>query len=334
MKLRNRKTMNFAKRALAGVAAAAFSALLAAPALAAEWSPTKPVRFIVGFPPGGATDLVARIVQPKVSESLGEQVIVDNRPGANGILSLQILKNAEPDGHTVAMGHFGGLVISPAIQKVPYDPFKDFTYITMLVSLQNILIVRPSVPAKTLPEFLAYAKAQQGRLNYASSGVGSPGHLAGVLLSSMTKVPMTHIPYKGGGPAMSDLIAGHVPAFIAVISTAVPQVKSGKVRAIAVTGTKRSAALPEVPTVAEAGVKGYSATNWYGLLAPAKTPASIVNRLNRDFVAALKSPDVIKQLNDRGIDPAPSTPAEYLDFARSEQKRWLPIIKEANIKAE
>lgn len=334
MKLRNRKTMNFAKRALAGVAAAAFSALLAAPALAAEWSPTKPVRFIVGFPPGGATDLVARIVQPKVSESLGEQVIVDNRPGANGILSLQILKNAEPDGHTVAMGHFGGLVISPAIQKVPYDPFKDFTYITMLVSLQNILIVHPSVPAKTLPEFLAYAKAQQGRLNYASSGVGSPGHLAGVLLSSMTKVPMTHIPYKGGGPAMSDLIAGHVPAFIAVISTAVPQVKSGKVRAIAVTGTKRSAALPEVPTVAEAGVKGYSATNWYGLLAPAKTPASIVNRLNRDFVAALKSPDVIKQLNDRGIDPAPSTPAEYLDFARSEQKRWLPIIKEANIKAE
>ena len=334
MKLRNRKTMNFAKRALAGVAAAAFSALLAAPALAAEWSPTKPVRFIVGFPPGGATDLVARIVQPKVSESLGEQVIVDNRPGANGILSLQILKNAEPDGHTVAMGHFGGLVISPAIQKVPYDPFKDFTYITMLVSLQNILIVHPSVPAKTLPEFLAYAKAQQGRLNYASSGVGSPGHLAGVLLSSMTKVPMTHIPYKGGGPAMSDLIAGHVPAFIAVISTAVPQVKSGKVRAIAVTGTKRSAALPEVPTVAEAGVKGYSATNWYGLLAPAKTPASIVNRLNRDFVAALKSPDVIKQLNDRGIDPAPSTPAEYLDFARSEQTRWLPIIKEANIKAE
>ena len=334
MKLRNRKTMNFAKRALAGVAAAAFSALLAAPALAAEWSPTKPVRFIVGFPPGGATDLVARIVQPKVSESLGEQVIVDNRPGANGILSLQILKGAEPDGHTVAMGHFGGLVISPAIQKVPYDPFKDFTYITMLVSLQNILIVHPSVPAKTLPEFLAYAKAQQGRLNYASSGVGSPGHLAGVLLSSMTKVPMTHIPYKGGGPAMSDLIAGHVPAFIAVISTAVPQVKSGKVRAIAVTGTKRSAALPEVPTVAEAGVKGYSATNWYGLLAPAKTPASIVNRLNRDFVAALKSPDVIKQLNDRGIDPAPSTPAEYLDFARSEQKRWLPIIKEANIKAE
>jgi len=312
----------------------ALLATLPASLPAADWKPTKPVRFIVGFPPGGATDLVARILQPKLNESLGEQTVVDNRPGANGILSLQMLKNAEPDGHTVAMGHFGGLVISPAIQKVPYDPFKDFTYVTMLVSLQNIVIVHPSVPVKTLPEFIAHAKSQQGRLNYASSGVGSPGHLSGVLLSSLAKVPMTHIPYKGGGPAMTDLIAGHVPAFIAVISTAVPQVKSGKVRAIAVTGAKRSSALPDVPTVAEAGVKGYTATNWYGLLAPAKTPPSVVARLNRDFVAALKAPDVVRQLNERGIDSAPSSAAEYLEFARSEQKRWLPVIKEANIKAE
>lgn len=312
----------------------ALLATLPASLPAADWKPTKPVRFIVGFPPGGATDLVARILQPKLNESLGEQTVVDNRPGANGILSLQMLKNAEPDGHTVAMGHFGGLVISPAIQKVPYDPFKDFTYVTMLVSLQNIVIVHPSVPVKTLPEFIAHAKSQQGRLNYASSGVGSPGHLSGVLLSSLAKVPMTHIPYKGGGPAMTDLIAGHVPAFIAVISTAVPQVKSGKVRAIAVTGAKRSSALPDVPTVAEAGVKGYTATNWYGLLAPAKTPPSVVARLNRDFVAALKAPDVVRQLNERGIDSAPSSAAEYLEFAQSEQKRWLPVIKEANIKAE
>ncbi|MGQ0752168.1 MAG: Bug family tripartite tricarboxylate transporter substrate binding protein [Betaproteobacteria bacterium] len=315
-------------------AAIALLATLPATVPAAEWKPTKPVRFIVGFPPGGATDLVARILQPRLSESLGEQTVVDNRPGANGLISLQILKGAEPDGHTVAMGHFGGLVISPAIQKVPYDPFKDFAYVTMLVSLQNIIIVHPSVPVKTLKEFITHATAQQGRLNYASSGVGSPGHLSGVLLSSLTKVPMTHIPYKGGGPAMTDLIAGHVPSFIAVISTAVPQVKSGKVRAIAVTGSKRSDALPDVPTVAEAGVKGYAATNWYGLLAPAKTPPAVVNRLNRDFVAALKSPDVVKQLIERGIDSAPSSAAEYLQFARSEQKRWLPVIKEANIKAE
>lgn len=334
MKLSKLDVKTFSGRALAGLAAALAFGSLAVPAVAADWKPTKPVRFIVGFPPGGATDLVARILQPKLTESLGQQTVVDNRPGANGILSLQILKNAEPDGHTVAMGHFGGLVISPAIQKVPYDPYKDFTYIGMLVSLQNILIVHPSLPAKNLSEFLDYARKQQGRLNYASSGVGSPGHLSGVLLSSLTKVPMTHIPYKGGGPAMTDLLAGHVPAFIAVISTAVPQVQAGKVRAIAVTGAKRSQALPDVPTMAEAGVKGYAATNWYGLLAPAKTPAAIVNRLNRDFVAALNSPDVVKQLHARGIDPAPSTPAEYVSFVHSEQKRWLPVIKEAHIKAE
>jgi tripartite-type tricarboxylate transporter receptor subunit TctC len=316
------------------LAAITLVAILPAGVSAADWKPTKPLRFIVGFPPGGATDLVARILQPRLTESLGEQTVVDNRPGANGVISLQLLKNAEPDGHTVAMGHFGGLVISPAIQKVPYDPFKDFAYVTMLVSLQNIVIVHPSVPVKSLSEFIAHAKAQQGRLNYASSGVGSPGHLSGVLLSSMTKVPMTHIPYKGGGPAMTDLIAGHVPSFIAVISTAVPQVKSGKVRAIAVTGSKRSNALPDVPTVAEAGVKGYAATNWYGLLAPAKTSPAVVSRLNRELVAALKSPEVVKQLNERGIDSSPSGAAEYLEFARSEQKRWLPVIKEANIKAE
>jgi len=324
----NRKVIAVAR------ALAALSVAIPAASYAAEWKPTKPVRFIVGFPPGGATDLVARFLQPKLTESFGEQTVVDNRPGANGVISLQILRNAEPDGHTLAMGHFGGLVISPAIQKLLYDPFKDFTYVAMLVSLQNIIIVHPSVPAKSLSEFITHAKAQQGRLNYASSGVGSPGHLSGVLLSSMAKVPMTHIPYKGGGPAITDLLAGHVPAFFAVISTAVPHVQAGKVRAIAVTGTKRAGALPDVPTVAEAGVKGYAATNWYGLLAPAKTPTAIVNRLNRDFVAALKSPDVVKQLNARGIDAAPSTPAEYVAFARSEQKRWLPVIREANIKAE
>jgi len=316
------------------IAALFATSLIAGPALAADWAPTKPVRFIVGFPPGGATDLVARIMQPKLSAALGTQVIVDNRPGANGVISLQILKNSEPDGHTVAMGHIGGLVISPAIQKVNYDPYKDFAYIGMLVSLQNILIVHPSVPAKNLTEFLAYAKSQQGRLNYASSGIGSPGHLAGVLLETMTKVPMTHVPYKGGGPAITDLIAGHVPSFIAVISTAVPHVQSGKVRAIGVTGAKRAEALPNVPTIAEAGVKGYLATNWYGLLAPGKTPAPVVSRLNRDFVAALKNPEVVKQLKDRGIDAAPSTAAEYLEFVRSEEKRWVPIIKAANITAE
>jgi len=306
--------------------------LIAAPVFAADWGPTKPIRFIVGFPPGGATDLVARILQPKLSVSLGNQVIVDNRPGANGVISMQILKNSEPDGHTVGMSHIGSMVVSPEIQNVGYDPLKDFSHVGMLVTLQNILIVHPSMPVKNLAEYLALAKAQPGRINYASSGIGSPGHLAISLLETMTGVSLNHVPYKGGGPAITDLIAGHVPSYIAVISTAVPHVKSGKARAIAVTSAKRSEALPEVPTIAESGVKGYAAINWYGLTAPPKTPAAIVARLNKDFTAALHSPDVIQQLNARGIDAAPSSGADYVKFIRSEQQRWVPVIRKAKIK--
>jgi len=294
------------------------------------WAPTKPIRFIVGFPPGGATDLVARILQPHLTSSLGNTVVVDNRPGANGVISMQVLARSETDGHTIAISHIGSLIVSPTIQKVGYDPMKDFSAVGMLVQLQNILIVHPSMPAKTLKEFLAIAKAQPGKLNYATSGVGSPGQLAGALLESMTGVTLNHVPYKGGGPAITDLVAGHIPSFIAVISTAVPHVLSGKARALAVTGGKRAEALPDVPTIAEAGVKDYLATNWYGLSAPARTAPNIINRLNADFTLALRHPEVIKQFKERGIEPAPSSGADYLAFIRSEQQRWIPIIKKSN----
>jgi len=321
------KTQRVVTHFLMGLAVAVSVSLNA---FAGEY-PTKPVRMIVGFPPGGATDLVARIIQPKVTELLGKQVIVDNRPGANGIISLDIIAHAEPDGYTVGFGHIGGLVISPAIQKVPYDPYTSFAPVGLMVTLQNIIITHPAVPAKNLKEFIALVKSKQGQLNYASSGIGSPGHLAGVLLESMTGIQISHVPYKGGGPAITDLIAGHVPSFFAVISTAVPHVQSGKARGIAVTGLKRAAALPQVPTVAESGVPGYAATNWYGLIAPAKTPKAIIDRINRDITAALKSPDVVQQLNARGIDSTPSSPAEYAKFIRDEDKKWVPIIKRANI---
>jgi len=280
------------------------------PAIAADWSPTKPVRMIVGFPPGGATDLVARIIQPKMTAALGKQVVIDNRPGANGVISNEILSRAEADGHTIGFGHIGTLVISPTIQKVPYDQHKDFASIGSVVSLQNLIIVHPTTPAKNLKEFIALAKSKAGQLNYASSGIGSPGHLAAALLESMAGLQMTHIPYKGGGPAITDLLAGHVPAFFAVISTGVPHVQSGKARGIAVTGIKRAEAL----------------------LAPAKTPPQIIERLNRDLVTALKSPDVIQQFKSNGIDAAPSTPAEFTRFILAEEKKWVPIIKKANIK--
>ena len=300
---------------------------------AADTYPRKPVRLIVGFPPGGATDLVARILQPKLLASLGQQVVVDNRPGANGTISLALLAQAQPDGYTIALGHLGGLVISPAIQKVQYDPSRDFTPIGLMVTLQNILITNPSVPVSTLKDFLALAKSKKGELNYASSGVGSPGHLAGVLLETMTGTPMTHIPYKGGGPAITDLLAGNVPAFFAVISTAVPHVLAKRAKAIAVTGDKRAEALPDVPTIAQAGVPGYSATNWYGLVAPAGTSSAIVAKLSKDVMAALGTAEVVKQLKDRGIDATPASPAAFAKFVADERKKWLPIIKRSHIGA-
>jgi tripartite-type tricarboxylate transporter receptor subunit TctC len=316
-------------QSLACLLAGAVAAGGAFPAVAQDF-PSKPVRLIVGFPPGGATDLVARILQPRLTEALGKQVIVDNRPGANGTISLDILSRAEPDGHTVAFGHIGGLVISPAIQKLPYDPVKSFAPLGLMVTLQNIIIAHPGVAAKSLKDYIAMARAKPGQVSYASSGVGSPGHLAGELLEDMTGIRLNHVPYKGGGPAITDLLAGHVPSFFAVISTAVPHVQSGKARGIAVTGDKRSGALPNVPTVAET-VKGYSATNWYGLVAPAKTPRAVVDRLGKELTAALRHPDVVRQLEARGIDSTPTSPQEYAAYILSETKKWGPIIRRANI---
>lgn len=312
----------------------AFALAMSAPVSGAEWAPQKPVRMIVGFPPGGATDLVARQIAPKMSAGLGRQVIVDNRPGANGVISNELIMRAEPDGHVIGFGHIGTLVISPVITKVPYDVQKDLAPVGMVVSLQNLIVVTPSLPAKNLKEYIALAKSKPGDMLYASSGSGSPGHLAAVLLESMTGVRMTHVPYKGGGPAIIDLVAGHVPSFFAVISTGVPHVRTGRIRAIAVTGAKRAEALPNVPTVDESGVKGYAATNWYGMLAPVATPAPIIERLNRELNTALKSPDVVAFLKDQGIDAAPGTPAEFGRHIASEQKKWAPIIKKSNIKVD
>jgi tripartite-type tricarboxylate transporter receptor subunit TctC len=305
---------------------------VASVATAAEWSPTKSIRFIVGNPPGGATDLVGRILQPKLTAALGKQVVVDNRPGANGLISLEILKNAEPDGHTVGLGHIGILIVSPAIQKVPFDPHTDFSPIGLMVSLQNIIITHPGVAAKNLGDYLALAKAKPGAMQYATSGIGSPGHLAASLLESMTGTQLTHVPYKGGGPAITDLLAGHVPSFFAVISTAVPHVQAGKVRGIAVTSTRRAEALPDVPTIAEAGVKGYAAINWYGLHAPAKTPSPVIQRLSKELLAVLRSPDIVQQFKERGIDTSPTSPADYAKYIHDEEAKWLPVIRKSNIR--
>ncbi len=319
---------------LAGfVCHAAMLCVISAAATAADY-PSRPVRIIIGFPPGGATDLVSRLMAPKYVEIFKQQFIVDNRSGANGVIGSDLAAKATPDGHTIHLATIGTLVISPAITKAPYDPVKDFAPISQAVALQNIFIVHPTLPAKSLQEMIALAKAKPGALNFATSGQGSPGHLAGELFKSMAKVNIVHVPYKGGGPALIDLVAGHVEIFVAVISTAVPQVKAGKVRALAVTGGKRAAALPDVPTVAETGIKGYEATNWYGYVAPAGTPGAIIERLHKETVAILNMPDVREALLSRGIEAAPSSPAEFAAFIRAENSKWDKVIKQSGIKGE
>lgn len=345
-------TRSFATRSFAArsLAALTFSALtfptLSFPAISAplaatpaspaltENYPVRPVRIIVGFPPGGATDLVARILSPKLTEALKQQVVVDNRAGANGTIAAKIAADATPDGYSLHLGTLGALVISPAITKVPYDPTQDFACISLAVKLQNIFITHPSVAAKSIPDLIQLAKQKPGALNYASSGLGSPGHLAGELFKGMTKVDMVHIPYKGGGPALADLMGGQIPVFVAVISTAVPPVKAGKAVALAVTGSKRSTALPNVPTVAETpALKGYEASNWYGMLAPDSTPKPVIARLHKEFAAVLADTGIREQLAAQGIEAVSSTPEEFNAYIRAESAKWGKVIRAANLKA-
>jgi tripartite-type tricarboxylate transporter receptor subunit TctC len=324
--------MNFARTGLKAAAACA-AAVFSLP-LAAQEYPAKSVRIILGFPPGGATDLVARMMAPKYSGLLKQQFIVDNRPGANGVIGSDLAAKAAPDGYTIHLATIGSLVLSPAVSKVPYDPLKDFAPISQAVALQNIFIVHPNLPPRTLKELIALAKSRPGALNFASSGQASPGHLAGELFKSMAGVKMVHVPYKGGGPAMVDLVAGHIEIFVAVISTAVPQVKAGKARALAVTGPKRAETLANVPTVAETGLKGYEATNWYGYVAPPATSRAIIERLHKATVAVLEMPDVRQMLLDQGIDAAPSSPEQFAAYIKSETAKWTRVIKAAGLKPE
>jgi tripartite-type tricarboxylate transporter receptor subunit TctC len=313
-------------------ALAACAAFAAALPVAAQEYPGKPVRIIIGFPPGGATDLVSRLMAPKYAGIFKQQFIVDNRPGANGVIGSDLAAKAAPDGYVIHLATVGSLVLSPATGKVPYDTIKDFAPISQSVALQNIFIVHPTLPARTLKNLIALAKAKPGALNYASSGAASPGHLAGELFKSMANVDLVHVPYKGGGPALVDLVAGHVEIFVAVVSTAAPQVRAGKARALAVTGPRRTAALPDVPTVAEAALKGYEATNWYGYVVPSATPRAIIDRLHKATVTVLEMGDVKQALLDQGIEAAPSSPERFASYIKSETGKWTKVIQAAKIK--
>lgn len=301
----------------------------------AQSYPTKPIRLIVPFPPGGGNDVIARVIAQKLSERLGQQVIVDNRAGANGIVGLQALMQSPPDGYTLAVGAAGPLAVNPSLyDKLPYDPLKDFSPITNMVNYPLLLVVHPSVPVKTTQDLVNLAKAKPKQLYFASPGSGNSGHLAGELLNSMANVQTVHVPYKGQGPALSDLISGQVQMLYSSIPSVLPQVKSGQLNALAVGSAKRVPSLPDIPTISESGVPGYEAYSWVGMVAPAKTPKDIVNRLNREIVDILKQKDVSEKLNQQGALPVGDSPEQFAAYIKVEIEKWGAVVRAANIKAD
>ena len=308
---------------------------LANGAASAQVYPTKPIRFVVPFAPGGSTDTLARVLALKLSDALGQQVVVDNRSGANGNIGMEIVAKAPADGHTILLGYIANVAIAPSLyEKLPFDPVKDYEPVTLIATSPNVLVAHPSVAAKNLKELIALAKAQPGKLNYASASVGSVGHLTGELLNELAGIKMTHVAYKGSGQAVTDLLGGHIQLMFSGFSSTLPHIKSGKLRALAQTGEKRSAALPDVPTIAESGFPNFEATAWYGVHAPAKTPKAIVNRLNAEIVKALKLPDVKERLSGLGFEIAASTPEAYGKYIRSEITKWAKVVKASGAKPE
>jgi len=296
--------------------------------------PERPIRFIAANAPGGGLDITARAIAPKLSAVLGQQVIVDNRAGAAGSLASDIVAKSTPDGYTIMVASLGGLAVNTNLYKgLTYHPLRDLAPITWATSGSNVLVVHPSVPAKSVQELIALAKAQPGKLSYGSSGAGNAGHLAGELFNGMAGIKMVHIPYKGGAPAMIDLLAGQIQLIFSSAPTAVPQVKAGKIRGLAVTTAKRSVILPELPTIAEAGLPGFEADNWYGVVTTMKTPRVIIDRLNAEIVRALHATDVTQLLLAQGLEVRTSTPQEFGAYMKSEFDKWARVIKDAGIVA-
>jgi tripartite-type tricarboxylate transporter receptor subunit TctC len=296
--------------------------------------PERPVRLVVPFAPGGTNDVIARIIGEKLSARLGQPFVADNRAGANSVVGSEIVAGAAPDGHTLLIVA-AGFAINPSLRrKLPYDTLRDFAPIGLVGGGPYVMVVHPSVPAKTLNEFIAWAKSRQGPVNYASVGLGSPPHLAAELLKLTAGIDLQHIPYKGGGAVLPDLLAGRVSLFFGSISTLQPHVRTGKLHAIAVTTARRAAAMPELPTFIESGLAGYEVNGWYGLLAPGKTPGAIVGRLNRELREVLSDADTRQRFVQRGIDPAPGTAKEFATLIQSEVAKWAKVIRAAGIKPE
>lgn len=314
------------------------TALIAAAAaitVSAQTYPTKPVRIIVTFPPGGPTDIVGRALAQKLTETFKQQFIVDNRPGAAGTIGTDIAAKSAPDGHTLLLGTSSGLSLNPALNpKLPYNAFNDFAPVSRLVINPQILVLHPSLPAKSVKELIRLAKSRPGQINYASVGQGSPNHLGIEMLKSMAGIDMVHIPYKGTSPAVTDLIAGQVSLMFNSMPSVLPHVKAGRLNGIAVGSARRSPAAPDIPTVAESGVKGFEYVTWYGLFAPAATSKEIVTRLNAEVVRILNDPEIAHRLASQGAEPSSTTPGELAKYQRDEHERWKRVIQATGVKLE
>ena len=302
---------------------------------AAQGYPSKPIRLIVPFAAGGGNDNVARLVGKRLADSLGQPVLVDNRPGAGGMVGAELAAKSAPDGYTLFLGGVGSHAINPNLhEKLPYDPIKDFAPVELLAQAPLVLVVHPSVPANSVAELTAYARAHPGKLNFASNGNGSSSQLAAVMFDSMAGVDMVHVPYKGLSPALTDLLSGQVQLMFSSVVAILPHIKAGKLRALAVTGAKRLASLPELPTIAESGLPGYEASSWYGILAPAGTPRNIVARLNAELTKALEQPEVRASLLAEGAEPVGGSPEAFAAHIRAEKERLGKLIRDAKIRLE
>ncbi len=301
----------------------------------AQQFPSRPVRMIIPFPPGGSTDIYARILAPELSKALNQQVVIDNRPGAGGALGAELAAKAPPDGYTIWIGQANNLAIGPAMRaKNPYDPVRDFAPITLLMKSPQVMVVNAGSPIATIAGLIAAAKANPGKLTYGTAGIGSTGHINGELFNQAAGINITHIPYKGASPAMVDLLGGRITYMATSTASATQFMKEGKIKALATSGLQRTPMLPNVPTVAEAGLPGYEVVSFHGMLAPAKTPRDIIARLNRELLVILKGPEVRKLLLAEGGEIFPSTPEEFAAFLRSEVAKWAKVIKQAGITAE
>jgi tripartite-type tricarboxylate transporter receptor subunit TctC len=329
------KCLGSIRRCMQHVAVALAALSVAGVGIAADAYPSRPIRLLVGVPPGGANDFVARAVAQQLTEQLGQSVIVENRAGAGGNIAADLVAKAPPDGYTLFLSVIGTMAINPSLYAdMPFDSVKDFATISQLTSMPQVMLVHPSVPATNLQEFIAYAKKNPGKINFASGGNGTATQLAAEQFKTMAGIDMVHVPYKGNGPATVDLLSGRVVVMFDQIATALPSVRDGRLRALGVSTAKRSPAAPDIPTIAEAGLPGYDVTTWHGLVAPAGTPRPIIDRLHDEVVKALNSPMVKERFASAGIVPVSSTPEQFAAFTQAEVLRWRAVVKASGVKIE